>query len=374
MTQQARLRPEGLVRGWNMGRINVLWCWIDVPWISKYFPPDQVNLKIVSMKGAIPSEEELAELAADAHVIVVRRYFQITRLVIRAARQLRLIQRLGRAVENIDLAAAREAGVPVAAFPMALDMAVAEHAFMFILALSRMVIRSHQAVVTGEYEQRGLTPTVTTERTGLAECWIPLPIDAVYNKTLGIIGMGEIGIALAERARAFGMRILYYKRRRLTDTEEKRLGIVFTPFDELLREADFVSLHVPHTSETEKMLGERELRLMKRTAYLINVSRGGVIEETALYEALRNKVIAGAGLDVFRREPVPKESPLLSLDNVICTPHSAAIYPMGSNIFNDVQRTSENVLSVMSGRGLIHGRLVGVSSSVECALPGGVEA
>ncbi len=346
-----------------MGRINVLWCWIDVPWISKYFPPDQVNLKIVSMKGAIPSEEELAELAADAHVIVVRRYFQITRLVIRAARQLRLIQRLGRVVENIDLAAAGEAGVAVATFPMALDIAVAEHAFMFILALSRMVMRSHQAVITGEYEQHGLTPTVTTERTGLAECWIPLPIDAVYNKTLGIIGMGEIGIALAERARAFGMRLLYFKRRRLTAKEEQRLGIVYAPFDELLREADFVSLHVPHTNETEKMFGEKEFKRMKRTAYLINVSRGGVIDEGALHDALRSKAIAGAGLDVFHFEPVPRENSLLKLDNVILTPHSAAIYPMGSNIFYDVQRASENIFSVMSGRGLVHGDIVAVSPS-----------
>jgi D-3-phosphoglycerate dehydrogenase len=338
-----------------MGRTRVLWCWIDVPWITRHLPVDAVELTVLSMKNTIPSEEEFIQAAADVDAIVVRRYFQVTRNVIRAAPRLKLIQRLGRAVDNVDLAAAREAGVPVVAFPMGLDIAVAEHAFLLILALSRMLVRSHHAVVTGEYEKRGLTPTITTERTGIAECWVPLPIDSVFNKTLGIIGMGEIGLAVAERARAFGIRVLYHKRRRLAETEEKRLGIAYVPLVELLREADFVSLHVPHTRETEKMLGAEELALMKSTAFLINVSRGGVVDEAALVEALKNRVIAGAGLDVFEREPLPKESPLTMLDNVICTPHSAAIYPTGSHVFYDVQRASENILSIAKGGGVVHG-------------------
>ena len=341
-----------------MGRITVLWCWIDVPWISKYLPPAEVDLKILSMKNAPPSEGDLARLAVDADVIVVRRYFQITKKVIQAAKHLRLIQRMGRMVGNIDLAAAKEAGVPVAIFPMGLDMAVAEHAIMFMLALSRMLIKSHHSDAGGEYEKLGLAPTVTTERSGIAECWIPLPIDAVYHKTLGIIGMGDIGIAVAERARAFGMRLLYFKRKRLPEDEEHGLGIQYTPLQQLLSTSDFVSLHVPHTRETDKMLGKKEFALMKPTAYLINVSRGGVIDEGALYDALKSKVIAGAGLDVFEKEPLPKESPLLRLDNVICTPHSAAIYPMGSNILYDVQRASENIFSVARGGTLVHGTVI----------------
>ena len=341
-----------------MGRITVLWCWIDVPWISKYLPPDKVDLKILSMKGAPPSQEDLVRLAVDADAIVVRRYFQITKDVIQAAKHLKLIQRMGRMVGNIDLAAAKEAKVPVAIFPMGLDMAVAEHAIMFMLALSRMLFKSHHSVASGGYEALGLTPTVTTERSGIAECWVPLPIDAAYNKTVGIIGMGDIGIAFAERARAFGMRLLYFKRKRMPEEQERRLGIQYAPLEELLRASDFVSLHVPHTRETEKMLGAREFALMKPTAYLINVSRGGVIDQGALYEALRSKMIAGAGLDVFEKEPVPKDSPLLRLDNIILTPHSAAIYPTGSNIFYDVQRASENIFSVLSGRPLLHGEVV----------------
>ena len=343
-----------------MGRITVLWCWIDVPWLQKYLPPDKVDLKILSMKGAAPSEGDLVRMAADADVIVVRRYFQITKKVIQAARHLKLIQRMGRMVGNIDLAAAREAAVPVAVFPMGLDMAVAEHAIMFMLALSRMLFKSHHAVASGGYEALGLTPTVTTERSGIAECWVPLPIDAVYHKTVGIIGMGDIGIAFAERARAFGARLLYFKRQRMAEEEERRLGIEYAPLGELLRASDFVSLHVPHTQETDKMLGAKEFALMKPTAYLINVSRGGVIDEGALCEALQNKVIAGAGLDVFEKEPVPKGSPLLRLDNVILTPHSAAIYPTGSNILYDVQRASENIFSIMRGGPLVHGEVVTV--------------
>jgi D-3-phosphoglycerate dehydrogenase len=343
-----------------MGIVKVLWCWVDVPWISNYLPPDKVNLKILSMRNATSSEDDLVELAADADVIVVRRYFQITRRVIQAAKRLKLIQRMGRMAGNIDLAAAKEAGIPVAILPMGLDMAVAEHAIMFMLALSRMLIKSHHSVISGEYERMGLVPTVTTERSGIAECWIPLPIDALYNKTLGIIGMGDIGIAVAERARGFGMRLLYFKRKRLPEDEECRLGIQYTQFAELLKASDFVSLHVPHTPGTEKMLGGKEFALMKPTAFLINVSRGGVIDEEALCDALKNKVIAGAGLDVFVREPLPKDSPLLKLDNVICTPHSAAIYPMGSNIFFDVQRASENIFSVAMGGSLVHGTVISV--------------
>jgi D-3-phosphoglycerate dehydrogenase len=336
----------------------VLWCWIDVPWLPKYLPPDTVDLKILSMKGTAPSEGDLVRLAADADVIVVRRYFQITKQVIQAARDLKLIQRMGRMVGNIDLAAAKEAGVPVAIFPMGLDMAVAEHAVMLMLALSRMLLKSHHAVASAGYESLGLTPTLTTERSGIAECWVPLPIDAVYHKTVGIIGMGDIGMAFAERARAFGVRLLYFKRQRLPAEEERRLGIEYAPIEELLRASDYVSLHVPHTRETDKMLGAREFALMKPTAYLINVSRGGILDEGALCDALKNKVIAGAGLDVFEKEPVPKASPLLGLDNVILTPHSAAIYPTGSNILYDVQRASENLFSILSGGPLIHGEVV----------------
>jgi len=336
----------------------VLWCWTDTPWLRQCLPPDRVDLRTLSTRGEAVSEKDFAAAAAEADAIVVRRYFQVTRRVIAGAQRLRLIQRLGRMTGNIDLAAARDAGVPVAALPMGLDMAVAEHVFLFMLALSKNLLGSHRGVVEAAYEKRGLTPTVTSERSGLAECWVPLPMEALYRKTLGVVGMGEIGSAVAERAGALGMRMLYWTRTRLARDEEARRGIQYLPLEALLRESDFVSLHVPHTPATNRLLGERELGWMKPTAYLINVSRGGLIDEAALWRALRDKSIAGAGLDVFEQEPVPKGHPLLTLENVICTPHSAAIYPRGSNIEQDVQQASENVLSVLGGGAIIHGSLI----------------
>jgi glyoxylate reductase len=341
-----------------MGLPTVLWCWIDAPWIREYLPPDRVRLRILSTRGASDPETDLAEPAKDADAIVVRRYFQVTRKVIQGAKRLKFVQRLGQVTGNINVAAAREAKVPVGTLAMGLDMAVAEHVLMFMLALSRRLLESHQAVVRGDYRAHGRTPTVTTERTGLAECWIPVRMEALFHKTLGIVGMGEIGSAVAERARAFGMRILYYSRSRLPETEETRRGIEYTSLETLLSASDFVTLHVPHTAETARMIGEKELSVMKPGAFLVNVSRGGLIDEAALYHALRSRLIAGAGLDVFAHEPVSADNPLLQLDNVLCTPHSAAMYPNGSNIIHDVQRASENVFSMLERGTLIHGDLV----------------
>jgi phosphoglycerate dehydrogenase-like enzyme len=170
--------------------------------------------------------------------------------------------------------------------------------------------------------------------------------------------MGDIGIAVAERARCFEMKMLYTKRRRLGDDEERRLGIEYTSLEDLLKKSDFISLHVPHTQETEKMIGKKELTMMKPSAYLINVSRGGIIDEKALCEALKSGVIAGAGLDVFEKEPLAKDSPLLKLDNVTLTPHNAANYPDGLHIVYDVRRASENIFSVAQGGKPLHGSLI----------------
>jgi lactate dehydrogenase-like 2-hydroxyacid dehydrogenase len=341
-----------------MDKIKILWCWAPVPCIPKFFPPDKVEVNILGMIVPPPPEEELMRLAADVEFILVRRYFQITRNVINATKHLKMIQRMGRPTDNIDVAAAKEAGIHVAILPMSLDMAVAEHVIMFMLALPKMLVRAHNSVVNGDYEKFGLSPTVTTEAGGLAENWTQLPGDNVYHKTLGIIGMGDIGTAVAERAKCFGMTILYHKRRRLGEDEERRLGIHYTTLQDLLRKADFVCPLVPHTEETDKMLGREEFAMMKPTAYLINVSRGGVIDEEALYEGLKNKVIAGAGLDVFEKEPTPKDNPLLRLDNVILTPHIASTWPHGRPILYDVQRASENIFRVAKGEKPIHGNMM----------------
>jgi phosphoglycerate dehydrogenase-like enzyme len=144
------------------------------------------------------------------------------------------------------------------------------------------------------------------------------------------------------------MEILYYKRHRLSEEAERELGIAYRSLDDLLRESDFVSLHVPHTKETDKLIGQRELALMKPSAFLINTSRGGVVDEDALYKALASKAIAGAGLDVFREEPLPASSPLLKLDNVILAPHIGG-GSGGPNLHKEIRDVLANVAQVARG-------------------------
>jgi glyoxylate reductase len=142
----------------------------------------------------------------------------------------------------------------------------------------------------------------------------------VYGKALGILGLGRIGQAVARRAKGFNMRILYYDEHRARDLESE-LGIEFAEMESLLRESDFVSIHVPLTEKTRDLIGEKQLNLMKKTAILINTSRGPVVDEDALYKALRDNKIAGAGLDVFMKEPIEMSNPLLKLQNVVLLPH-----------------------------------------------------
>jgi phosphoglycerate dehydrogenase-like enzyme len=281
----------------------------------KDFLPEGLDL----MAPETPDDEALLDLVEEADFLVCRRQ-TIGREIIQAGKKLKLIQTFGMTRNNVDLAAAKEAGVPVAGMPLAGCIVVADLAMTLLLALSKNLIRAYQATVNAEYQALGLQPKLTSERSHAFQ-WMQIPMVEVFVKTLGIVGLGEIGTELAKRARAFNMRILYYKRRRLSEEAERELGIEYRSLDDLLRESGFVSLHVPHTKETDKLIGQRELALMKPSAFLINTSRGGVVDEDALYEALASKAIAGAGLDVFREEPLPASSPLLKLDNVILTPH-----------------------------------------------------
>lgn len=145
----------------------------------------------------------------------------------------------------------------------------------------------------------------------------------VHGKTLGIIGLGRIGSAVAKRAKGFDMNIIYYDVIRRENLEEK-LGITFKSLEEVLSEANFVTIHVPLTKETYHMIGQRELSMMKETSYLVNTSRGPVINEEALYTALKEGVIMGAAMDVFEKEPIDPDSPLLGLENAVLTPHIAS--------------------------------------------------
>jgi phosphoglycerate dehydrogenase-like enzyme len=224
----------------------------------------------------------------------------------------------------VDTKIAKKVGIPVIEVPSISDVSVAEHTLMLMLALVKKFPKACQETREGQY-RLGIK-TILTSQEKYVYNWIGLDgFGSPYGKVLGIVGLGVIGQQVAKLARAFEMEVLYTKRHRLSKSEEKRLALTFVSFDELLRGSDFVSLHLRFYEETEKIMGEREFALMKPTAYLINTARGRLVDEEALYEALKGRKIAGAGLDVSWEEPLPRESQLWKLENVVITPHVAAI-------------------------------------------------
>ncbi len=221
------------------------------------------------------------------------------------APRLRMIAQFGVGYNNIDVKAATARGIPVSNTPGVLTDATADLAFALIMAVSRRVAEGDRLV-----RQKGFPP------------WAPFSFlgTDVSGKTLGIIGMGRIGQAMARRARGFGMTVIYHNRGRIGPAEEAELGAEYSDFKSLLARADMVSLHVPLSDETRHLIGPAELDLMKPTAFLINTSRGPVVDEAALCAALRKGRIAGAGLDVYENEP--KLTPgLTDLDRVVLLPH-----------------------------------------------------
>jgi phosphoglycerate dehydrogenase-like enzyme len=190
-----------------------------------------------------------------------------------------------------------------------------------ILALSKDLAIAHRAVAEGAYRWRGLRPFKTSQRV-IAFRWMqPARLHEVAGKTLGCVGFGEINCELSQRARAMGMRVLYTRRRPMPAHLEARYQVQYRSLDALLEECDYACVAVPHTDDTERLIGAEELRRLGPNSYLVNVARGGIVDEEALIQALRDGTIAGAGLDVFAYEPLPTDSPLCRLDNVILTPH-----------------------------------------------------
>lgn len=245
--------------------------------------------------------EEIIRLLPEYDVLltIFHSHSPVDREIINAGKRLRLISNYGVGYNNIDTAYAREKGIAVTNTPRSVCNPTAELAMALMLALARRVAECDRRIRT---EKESLWGTMKNLGASLE------------NKTLGIVGMGNIGKNVARKAEAFGMRVIYYNRR----TEVS--GYRRVPLETLLQEADFVSLHTPLTTETRHLIGARELSLMKPTAMLINTARGAVIDETALADALRQKRIAGAALDVFENEPHVTDV-LYRLDNVVLTPH-----------------------------------------------------
>jgi len=250
----------------------------------------------------------LIEVVKDADGLLVTLNVEpVTRRVIEAAPKLKVIARHGVGYDNVDVKAATERGIVVTIAPVNIET-VADMTFALLLCLARKICQADWYVKSKKWTVR--------------DPFLFMGVD-VWGKTLGIIGSGRIGRAVARRAKAFGMRVIYYDIYR-NEVAEKELGVEYRPLEELLRESDFVTIHVPLTKETHHMIGEKELKMMKPTAILINTARGPVIDTNALVKALKEGWIAGAALDVFEQEPLPLDHPLLELDNVILTPHIAS--------------------------------------------------
>jgi D-3-phosphoglycerate dehydrogenase len=248
--------------------------------------------------------QQLLEEIRGYDVLVVRGATKVTKDIIEAGKRLKIIARAGVGLDNIDVRAASARGIELINAPEAPTVAVAELVIGLMLAWARQLPRADASMKQGMWEKTRLMGS------------------ELRGKTLGIIGTGRIGREVGYRAKAFLMNLLAFDILRSAEFAE-RTGARYVDLDELLRESDFVSIHVPLSPRTRHMIGRRELELMKPTAVLINTSRGEVVDEVALAEALMKGKIAGACLDVYEREP-PKDSPLLKLPNVVLTPHIGA--------------------------------------------------
>jgi len=247
------------------------------------------------------------------------------------ASNLKLLQLLSAGYDAVDLEAARSAGVPVCNNGGANAISVSEHAIMLMLTVARRVVWQHASVSTGRWRGNGPAPRMYE----------------LSGKTLGIVGLGNIGRKTARLAKAFGMSIIYYDIKRLSEDEADQAGVKFRVLRELLRESDFISLHVPLNDSTHHMIGKAELEEMKPEAILVNTARGPVIDEAALYEHLNAGKIFGAGLDVFDQEPPAADNPLFKLDNVLLTAHFAG--PTWDNHSARFRNAFDNIQRVERG-------------------------
>ncbi len=282
---------------------------------------------------APPSKETIKEHIKDADAILTMLSDKIDAEIINAAPKLKIIAQLAVGYDNIDLEAAKKRGIYVTNTPDALTDASADFSFALLMAITRRVVEADKYVRAGNWKV----------------AWHPsMMLGApLRGTTLGIIGAGRIGQAMAKRGRGFDMKILYFNRSAKPEFE-KECGAKRVDLDTLLKESDFVSLHVPLNDQTRGLINAEKLELMKKTAYLISNARGPVIEEKALYEALKKHKIAGAALDVFCQEPTPANNPLLELDNIVVAPHISSA--------NTATRTkmsvmnAEDIIAVLTGK------------------------
>jgi glyoxylate reductase len=279
-----------------------------------------------------PPRDVLLREVADIKGLLCLLTDRIDEELLAAAPRLKVVSQMAVGVDNIDVAACTRRGIPVGNTPGVLTETTADLAWALLMATARRIVEAEAYT-----------------RSGAWKTWEPMGLLGrdLHHATLGIIGLGAIGAAVARRARGFAMRILYSSRRRKPELEAE-LGLEYREMDAVLKEADFVSLHCALTPETRHLIGPRELALMKPTAILINTTRGPVVDQAALAEALRAGTIAAAGLDVFEVEPVPLGDPILALPNVVALPHigSASVATRGRM----ARMAADNLLAALAGR------------------------
>ncbi|MFC4355835.1 2-hydroxyacid dehydrogenase [Chryseomicrobium palamuruense] len=250
-------------------------------------------------------QEELEEKMINVEGVLCLLTENIDKKLIDGSPKLKVISNMAVGFNNIDIEAAKKKGIIVTNTPNVLTETTADLTFALLMATARRLIEASTYLRNGEWKT-----------------WSPLQLAGqdIYNSTLGIIGMGRIGEAIAKRALGFNMNVVYYNRSRKLDIE-KSLGVQYKELDDLLKESDFIVVMTPHTPQTTNLISEREFKLMKKSTILINTSRGGIVDEKALYNALVNKEIYAAGLDVFETEPINLNDPLLTLPNLVALPH-----------------------------------------------------
>lgn len=261
--------------------------------------------------GKVPMPKKiLISKIKDKDGLICYPYDSIDSNVINAGTRLKAISTYSVGYDHIDIKTASQRGIVVGYTPEVLTRATADLTMALMLALFRRIPEGNKLIrdnkwktIFGPYEFLGTD---------------------LYQKTLGILGMGRIGKAVAKRAAGFEMKVIYHNRTRLSRKEEERLGVQYVSLDSLFRASDVVSIHSPHTPQTDEIVNLKLIKKMKKTSFLINTSRGKIINEKDLVTALKRKMIAGAALDVFQKEPISSDNPIVKLDNVILMPHSGS--------------------------------------------------
>lgn len=270
------------------------------------------DMDIELRAGACATGDDIIALAQNADAVLISSREPMTRSILERLTRCKVVMRQSVGIDNIDLDAATDQGIVISHVPDYCTAEVADHALALILALNRRIVEFDQDLRRGAWvEHRHLTHRILRG-----------PIPPLREQTLGLVGLGRIGSAAAARAQPFGLTILAADPY-LTPAQIRERGAEPVTIDDLLQRSDIVSLHCPLTAETRGLIGARELGLMKSHAILVNTARGPIVDLDAITIALQNRQIAAAGLDVVTIEPLPSDSPLYQLDNVILTPHSA---------------------------------------------------